>query len=102
LRPSQGFGFAVVVLDEEVDLGVEILDAFEAVSPDSLPGAEPEPALDPVEPRGVGRGEWMWKRGRAASRSLTFACLWVPYSCRRVCGRRVWRARPGQRVRGSR
>jgi len=51
--PSEGFGLAVVVLDELVDSGNEFFDAPERSAPDGLLGDEAEPSLDLIEPRGV-------------------------------------------------
>ncbi len=47
---------AVVVLDEVVDSGDEVLDASEAAASDRLLGNEAEPAFDLVEPGRVGGG----------------------------------------------
>ena len=41
---------SVVVLDEEVDSGDQLFDAFERAAADSLLGDEAKPSLDLVEP----------------------------------------------------
>ncbi len=46
---------SVVMFDEVVDFSHQFLDAGERAAADGLLGDEAEPALDLVQPRGVGR-----------------------------------------------
>src|SRR5258708_1434277 len=55
--PEEGPSVAIVVLHELVDLGDELGHAGERPPADGALGDERKPALDLVEPRGVGRRE---------------------------------------------
>lgn len=44
----------IVLFHESVDLARQLLDSGERATADGLPRDEPEPALDLVDPRGVG------------------------------------------------
>ena len=53
--PEEGPGVSVVVLYEMLDAADEFAHALEGTAADGLLGDEPEPALDLVQPGGVGR-----------------------------------------------
>src|SRR4051812_26196420 len=55
--PGEGTGGLVVALDERIDVFPELSDASEACSLQGLAGEDREPALDLIEPGGVGRRE---------------------------------------------
>ena len=55
--PREGAGGLVVVRDEGIDVFPELGDAGEAGALERLPAEDGKPALDLVEPGGVGRGE---------------------------------------------
>ena len=52
--PHEGSGLSIVVLDEAFDLFDQFFDAGERSAADRLLGDDAEPALDLIEPRGVG------------------------------------------------
>ena len=53
-HPGEGAGSRIVRLHEGVDLAGQLLDAGERVAADGPLRDEPEPALDLVDPGGVG------------------------------------------------
>src|SRR5260370_10044060 len=55
--PGEGTGGFIVAGDESIDVFPELADAGEARAPERGSAEDGEPALDLVEPRGVGRGE---------------------------------------------
>src|SRR5260370_14244983 len=54
---GEGTGGFIVAGDESIDVFPELADAGEARAPERGSAEDGEPALDLVEPRGVGRGE---------------------------------------------
>lgn len=55
--PCEGAGGAVVGFDKSIDVVPELSDAGEARAAEGLPAEDREPALDLVEPGGMGRRE---------------------------------------------
>lgn len=53
-NPSEGADLCIVLLHQGVDLVGQFLDAGERATTDSLLCDESKPALDPVEPGGMG------------------------------------------------
>jgi hypothetical protein len=68
---------AVVVLNEVVDSGDQVLDASETASANRLLGDEPKPPFDLIEPGRVGWRVVDLEAGPLRNQSRTLACLWV-------------------------
>src|SRR5512139_253114 len=74
-RPDEGARVGIVVSDVGVDLLHEFADTAERSAPNRLLGDEREPALDLVEPAGVGRREVQVKTRMADEPGLHLGML---------------------------
>ena len=76
--PGKGAFVGVVVADKLIDVFHQLAHAAKGSAADGALGDKREPALDLIEPTGVGRGVVEMVRGWRTSQALTRACLWVP------------------------
>ncbi len=77
LGPREGLGVEVAHVDEPADVLLELNHAEVRSSFDHLLGEMSKPALDLVEPRGIGRREVDVEPRVPQSRGGSCLCLWV-------------------------